>query len=147
MRTIRRLFVLSALGFAVSVVPVHAQGNGSHAKSPVNWQQRDTAIYVASTLNLLSHTKNHTVQQVFQRLNITHIDVYADNDQSNLYFIELKRDDSSTAGTLAYQLGWPGPKRISWSAGKTLPTVSAQIAQAYKSDSKTLIGTFTSPLP
>lgn len=147
MRTIRRLLVLSALGFAVSVLPVHAQGSGAHGKSAVNWQQRDTAVYVVSTLNLLGHTKNHTVQQMFQRLNITRIDVYADTDQAGLYFIELMRDDTSTAGTLAYQLGWPKPKRISWSAGKTIPTVAGTIVQAYKTDSKTLIGTFTSPLP
>src|SRR5947209_17878375 len=147
MKTIRRLLILSALGFAVSVVPVHAQGSGAHGNVPVNWQQRDTAVYVVSTLNLLGHTKNRTVQQMFQHLNITRIVVYADNDQANLYFIELKRDDSSTAGTLAYQLGWPHPKRISWSAGKTIPTVTSGIAQAYKTDSKTLIGTFTSTLP
>jgi hypothetical protein len=147
MRTLRRLLVLSALGFAVSVVPVHAQGSGAHGKSPVNWQQRDTAMYVVSTLNLLGHTKHHTVQQVFQQLNITRIDVYADTNRADLYFIELKRDDMSVAGSLAYQLGWSKPKRISWSAIKSIPTVATSIAQAYKLDSKTLIGTFTSSLP
>lgn len=147
MRTIRRLLIMSALGFAMSVVPAHAQGSGAHGNAPVNWQQRDTAVYVVSTLNLLGHARNHTVQQMFQHLNITRIVVYADNDQANLYFIELKRDDSSTAGILAYQLGWPKPKRISWSAGKAIPSVNSGIAQAYRTDSKTLIGTFTSTLP
>jgi hypothetical protein len=147
MRTIGRLVVLAVLGLAASVVPVHAEGTGSHSTSPVNWQQRDTAVYVVSTLNLLGRTQSHTVQQLFQRLNITHLNVYADNDQMNLYFIELKRDDSTTAGSLAYKMGWPKPKRISWSAGKSIPAVSSVIAQAYRTDDKTLIGAFTSTLP
>jgi hypothetical protein len=147
MRTIRRLVVLLVLCLAASVVPVHAQGSGSHGNSPVNWQQRDTAVYVVSTLNLLGRTRNHTVQQVFQRLDITRFDVYADSAQAGLYFIELKRDDSTTVGSLAYQMGWPKPKRISWSTGRTIPSVATAIAQAYKTDAKTLIGSFTSTLP
>jgi hypothetical protein len=147
MRTTRCLVVLLVLGLAASVVPVHAQGSGSSGKSPVNWQQRDTANYVVSTLNLLGRSRGHTIQQVFQRLNITRIDVYADSSQSALYFIELKRDDGSTAGSLAYQMGWRKPRRISWSAGRTVPAVATTIAQAYKTDTKTLIGSFTSTLP
>jgi hypothetical protein len=147
MRTTRRLVVLLVLGFAASVVPVHAQGSGSQGKTPVNWQQRDTATYVVSTLNLLGRTRNHTIQQVFQRLNITRIDVYADNVHPNLYFIELQRDDGSTAGSLAYQMGWRKPERISWAAGKSIPSVAATIAQAYKTDDRALIGSFTSTLP
>jgi hypothetical protein len=147
MQTIGRLVALVILGLTATVVPVHAAGSGSHGKSPANWQQRDTAVYVVSTLNLLGRTQNHTVQQVFQRLNITHLDVYADNDQPNLYFIELKRDDDTTAGSLAYEMGWSKPKRISWPAGKSIPVVSSVIAQAYRTDDKTLIGSFTSTLP
>jgi hypothetical protein len=147
MRTIGRLVALTVLGLAATVVPVHAEGSGSHGKSPVNWQQRDTAVYVVSTLNLLGRSQNHTVQQVFQRLNITQLDVYADDDHTNLYFIELKRDDSTTAGSLAYEMGWSKPKRISWSAGKNIPAVTGTIAQAYRTDDKTLIGSFTSNLP
>jgi hypothetical protein len=147
MRTIGRLVTLAILGLAVTVVPVHAAESGSHGKSPVNWQQRDTAVYVVSTLNLLGRTQNHTVQQMFQRLNITHLDVYADNVQANLYFIELRRDDYTTAGSLAYEMGWSKPKRISWPAGKSIPAVTSAIAQAYRTDDKTLIGSFTSTLP
>lgn len=147
MTSIRGLLALSALALAASLTPVHAQGSGAHGKTPVNWQQRDTAVYVVSTLNLLGHTGRHTVQQLFQRLHITHIDVYADTAQSDLYFIELQRDDMSTAGVLGYRMGWSRPKRISWPAGKTVPAVTAAIAQAYRTDEKTLIGTFTSTLP
>lgn len=147
MKSIRRLVILLVFGLAASVAPVHAQESGSHGKSPVNWQQRDTAVYVVSTLNLLGRTRNHSVQRVFQRLNITHLDVYADSAQANLYFIELKRDDSTTVGALAYQMGWSKPKRISWAAGKRIPSVAGAIVQAYRMDAKTLIGSFTSTLP
>lgn len=147
MKTICRSMALVVLACAASVVPTHAQGSGSHGKSPINWQQRDTAIYVVSTLNLLGRTQNHTVQQLFQRLNITRLDVFADTDQRDLYFIELKRDDGTTAGSLAYQLGWAKPKRVSWSAVKSIPVVAGSIAQAYKTDDKALIGSFTSTLP
>jgi hypothetical protein len=147
MRTTRRLVVLLVLGLAAWVVPVHAQGSGSQGKSPVNWQQRDTATYVVSTLNVLGRTRTHTIQQVFQRLNITRIDVFADSAHANLYFIELQRDDGSTAGSLAYQMGWRKPRRISWPAGRTIPAVATTIAQAYKTDARTLIGSFTSTLP
>jgi hypothetical protein len=146
MRTIRRLTLFLVFGLAASVAPVHAQGSGSHGKSPISWQQRDTAVYVVSTLNLLGRRGNHTVQQAFQRLNITRIDVYADSAQNNLYFIELKRDDGTLAGSLAYQIGWLKPKRIAWPAGRTIPVVAGTIARAYRADSKTLIGSFTSTL-
>jgi hypothetical protein len=143
----RGLVVLLVLGLAASAVPVHAQGSGSQGKSPVNWQQRDTATYVVSTLNLLGRSRGHTIQQVFQRLNITRIDIYADSDHMGLYFIELQRDDGTTVGSLAYRIGWPKPRRISWSAGRTIPAVATTIAQDYKTDARTLIGSFTSTLP
>lgn len=138
--------LIGIAGLLATFGPTYAAGN-SIRPTASDWQQHDTAVYVVSTLNLLGHARNHTVQQMFQHLNITRIVVYADNDQANLYFIELKRDDSSTAGILAYQLGWTKPKRISWSAGKAIPSVNSGIAQAYRTDSKTLIGTFTSTLP
>ena len=148
MRTLQRFIlpsILLTIGLATSISPVEARGSGA-AKSTVNWQQRDTAVYVASTLNLLGRSRNHTVQALFQRLNITRIDVYADTQQHDLYFIDLKQLDGAIAGSLAYEMGWAKPKRIEWTAARTVPTVSASIVQAYKTDAKTLIGSFTSAL-
>lgn len=146
----KRVYLLALITLSVllaAVAPVQAQGTGSHSKTPVNWQQRDTAIYVVSTLNLLTHRPNGTTQQWLQRLQITLLDVYADSNQAGLYFIALERADGSTAGTLAYELGWAKPRRIAWQAGHGIPAVSAAIAQAYRTDTKTLIGSFTSTLP
>ncbi|HEX6509443.1 MAG TPA: hypothetical protein VF221_17580, partial [Chloroflexota bacterium] len=93
MKSVRLLGLLFALGLAVSTAPAYADGTASHSKAVVNWQQRDTAVYVVSTLNLLNRSRSHTMQQVLQGLGVTHIDVYADNARPDLYFIELMHDD------------------------------------------------------
>ncbi len=147
MRTIYRLCAISLIGLALSTVPVRADGTTSHSSSSVNWQQHDAAVYVVSTLNVLGRTHGGSIQQTLQRLNVAHIDVYSDTVLSGLYFLELKRDNGSIVGSLAYEMGWPKPRRVSWSSGKGVPTVSPQIVQAYKTDPKTLIGSFTSTLP
>jgi hypothetical protein len=148
MKVISRLMALCALGLAVAAGPAYAAGTGPRAAQPaVNWQQRDTAVYVVSTMNLLNRTGGHTITQVLAHLGVAHLDVYADTAQANLYFIELKRADGSIAGVLAYQMGWPKPKRVVWSTGRTVPAVDPRIAQAYRTDPRTLIGTFTSTTP
>jgi hypothetical protein len=147
MKTFYRIIAVVCIGLAVSAVPAHAQTSSSHPSSSINWQQHDTAVYVVSTLNLLGRSHGGNIQQVLQRLNVSHIDVYADTVQSNLYFIELKRDSGALVGSLAYEMGWAKPRRVTWSAGKGVPTVDPAIVQDYRVDAKALIGSFTSTLP
>lgn len=146
----RRLFLL-ALGLAALTGwagPVHAAGNGSH-QHEVNWAQRDTAIYVVSTLNLVRTSRGQPFgPTVMSTMDVTHFDVYADLDRVNIYFIELKRDDGSTAGILIYKMGWLKPRSISgFNAQMGLQQAPWSLAQAYRIDTKQLMASFTSSLP
>jgi hypothetical protein len=148
---VRRVLAIAALGVAavfMSTVPAHAAGSTSHAPAP-NWAQHDTAVYVVSTLNLLHTKKGQSITAFLTRkLAVTQYDVLADASVSDLYFIELRRDDDTVAGALAYQLGWPKPQILTLALPQGVCKHAAgRIMQAYRSDPKQLIGSFSSTLP
>jgi hypothetical protein len=85
---------------------------------------------------------------VTHKLAVTQYDVLADTTVSDLYFIKLRRDDGTVAGALAYQLGWPKPQVLTLALPKGVCKHAAgRIMQAYRSDPKMLIGSFSSTLP
>ena len=145
-----RRFAIIAL-FLVPVfacVPVGMGARAATHRSESIWTQRDRAIYVVSTLNLL-HTRSGRllVPILAHRFGVTHYDVYADVETSDLYFIELKRIDGSSAAAFAYRMGWMMPMGIS-APLNTLHVRRAPSATvaAYGSDDKQLIGSFTSTI-
>lgn len=147
-----RLVVLTCmvLGLAsVWVTQAGAAGNSGSRQHEVNWNQRDTAVYVVSTLNLVRTTSGRPFAQVAMgQLDVTHFDVYADLDHANLYFIQLKRDDDSTAAVLAYQMGWLKPQTVTrMNRQFRLRQVSWSISQAYRVDTKEFMASFTSTFP
>ena len=148
---VRRVLAIAALGVAavgLTAVPASAAGSASHQPAP-NWGQHDTAVYVVSTLNLLHTRKGQAITAFLTRtLAVTQYDVLADGSVSALYFIELRRDDGTVAGALAYQLGWPKPQLLTLALPKGVcKHAAATIMQAYRSDPKQLIGSFASTLP
>ena len=128
--------------------PTYAAGTGSR-QHETNWNQRDTAIYVVSTLNLVRTTGGRPfAQAVSSDLDVTHFDVYADFNRSGLYFIQLKGDDGTTAAVLAYQMGWLKPQSVSGLGRRFgLRPATSSIVQAYRSDTRGFMQSFTSTMP
>jgi hypothetical protein len=150
-RTMQRLVVMVLLG-AVTVLtgiaPAHAARGSTHQQQ-TNWSQHDTAVYVVSTLNLLYTKKGQPITALLTRkVAVTEYDVLADTRVSDLYFIELRRADASLAGALAYQLGWTKPEILTLALPRgTTSHADATVLQEYRSDTKQLIGSFSSTLP
>lgn len=140
------LFGLASLLMpAVAAAPVAA---APHSQ-PVDWSQQDTAVYVVSTLNVLhTHRGKPVVGVLARRLQVTRFEVWVSLTTSDLYFILLKRADGSTAGQLAYQMGWPRPMSLGASTDRLgIRRAPDKVATAFRADPKQLIGTFTSTLP
>lgn len=148
MRRILAASVLGFIGLTVAIVPARAAGTTSH-QNTTNWGQRDTAVYVVSTLNLLHMRSGKPLTDFLARkLDVARYAVYADTVVSDLYFIQLRREDASVAGVFAYQIGWVKPMLVSLGLPRTVAhRVTDKIAQEYRTDSKQLIGSFNSTLP
>lgn len=145
MRRTLSAFLVALVGLTATVAPVAAASAGKGT----DWNQRDTAIYVVSTLNLLHTTKGHPDAEIFShRMHVARYNVYADSSKASLYFVQLKRGDGSVAGVLAYQMGWVRPKAVTNFADRlNISRSSSEIRDAYSRDAKQLIGSFTSTLP
>ncbi|GAC1442857.1 MAG: hypothetical protein NVSMB52_00530 [Chloroflexota bacterium] len=142
--------VLVFCGFMASNAPAGAWSSAptTHQK-PTNWGHRDTAVYVVSTLNLL-HTKNgKPMPLIFQQsMGVARFDVYADQNVTDMYFIQLKREDGAVVAAFAYAMGWSKPKLVYISSRKFgHARAPLKVVVAYKSDVKQLIGSFTSTFP
>lgn len=115
----------------------------------VTWQRRDTATYVVSTVNLLRTGEGQPLSTVVEyRMDVSRYAIFADDDVPGLYFIQLKRDTGSVAGTLAYHMGWPKPLSLSrgLSALGVDPAPPA-VWQAFKTDHMSFLGAFSSSIP
>lgn len=151
-REVRRLtlFVVFFIGvFASTAGATSAAGNtGNRQPKPVDWNQRDTAIYVVSTLNLLRTRAGASVaDRLVHRLGIAHFDVYADTQENNLYFIELRRVNGDIAGAFAYLMGWQKPLSVTPFCNRLSPRAPAAIVSDYRSDSRQFLGSFPTTLP
>lgn len=118
-------------------------------RDDANWSRRDRAVYVVSTMNLLHARSGRSLTTMLvHKLGVTHFDVYADQQVNDLYFIEPRRDDGSSAGALAYQMGWVVPMSLSPSLDKLhLRHAPSRACAAYRNDLKQLIGSFASTFP
>lgn len=133
----------------------HAAPRDGHGRSSlqvdqkVNWQRRDTATYVVSTLNLLRTDGGALLTKMAEnRMGVERYAVYADDTTRGLYFIQLKRNSESIVGVLAYRMGWPKPLSLSPKLdGLGIVAASRDIQQAYRNDSLTFLGSFTTSLP
>lgn len=140
--------LLAMVAGLVSAMPGQA-GAAGRIHRAIDWQQRDTAIYVVSTLNLVHVRHNQPLVSVVQsRLDVTRYAVYSAAREPNLFFIRMQLDDGSCAGALAYRMGWRMPRSISTSVRRLgVSTAPVPDVRAYWSGPKKLIGTFTSTLP
>ena len=138
--------VLAIVGLLLPAVTAHAAQSKT---STQNWSQHDTAVYVVSTLNVLhSHRGKSTVAIMSRRLGVARFDVLDDLSSSDMYFIQLKRANGDVVGSFAYQMGWPKPMSLSPVFNRFgIPTAPDKVANAFRSDPKQLIGSFTSTLP
>lgn len=146
-----RRFVSLGILLSTLLIILHP-GSAVHAAShrtTSNWTQHDVAVYVVSTMNLLHSRGGRALTTALtHRLGVTHYDVYADQQVANLYFIEPRKDDESSVGALAYQMGWVAPMSLSSTFDK-LHVRHAPNSDywAYRNDPKQLIGSFTSTFP
>ena len=140
--TLIAIVLIPLVAFFVSARGVTAAAHHSDS----SWNQRDRAVYVVSTLNLLHTRSGHPLITVFtHKLGVNHYDVYADEAVSDLYFVELRREDGTSAGALAYQMGWLAPMSVSPSLDRLhVRHAPAPAAAGYRTDAKQLIGSFTS---
>jgi len=147
---VRRYFaigVCALAGVLISAAPASAAKGQNQGKT--TWGQKDTAVYVVSTLNLLHARHGRSISTVLsKRYGVTHFDVFADDEASNLFFIELKTADGSVFGSLAYEMGWPMPLSVSTSLDTLhIRHTTPDVQKEFATDSKSLIGSFTSTLP
>ena len=142
------IVLLGLAGLITPGVTVAPAAAAPHSQ-PVDWSQHDTAVYVVSTLNVLRTHRGKPVAAILaRRLQVSRFEVWLSLNTSDLYFILLKRADGSTAGQLAYQMGWPRPMSLSPATDQlSIRKAPDKIATAFRSDPKQLIGTFTSTLP
>jgi hypothetical protein len=115
----------------------------------VSWRERDTAIYVLSTLNLLSGLSPDALTQRLRRT--AHIRSYAvatDLLKPGIYFILLERADTTIDGACVYRMGWLAPQ-----AATSLPPplrarwASWSMGVAYRSDPTRVVYSATSLMP
>jgi hypothetical protein len=144
---------LASLGIFIAVLasfcfPWNSAAAVVHHNS-TSWSQRDRAVYVVSTMNVLHCRSGRLLTDMLVRkFGVTHYDVYADQQSSELYFIEPKRDDGTSAGSLAYQMGWAAPMSVSTFLDKLhIHHAPGSAVSAYRNDLKQLIGSFTSTIP
>lgn len=125
------------------------QHHALHVSQEANWQRRDTATYVVSTLNLLRTNSGQPITKVAQnRLDVSRYSVWSDRVVPGLYFIQLKRDTGSVVGVLAYQMGWVKPlsvtSRLDALGVKPAPR---KVQREYQAGHLVFLGAFTSSLP
>ena len=147
----KRLVAVCLLGLASVLsysVPAFA-ASGARTTNAVDWNQRDTAVYVVSTLNLFrTHNGRPASATYARRYGVTRYSVLADPKSDGLYFVELKRDDGSIFGVYAYQMGWAKPAAVSISVERFgARPAPGDVVSDYRSDPKVLLATFTSTLP
>ncbi len=113
------------------------------------WDRHDSAAYVVSTLNLVHCRGGHPLTTVLvHRYPVARYDVYADQQDNTLFFIEPKRGDGKPVGALAYQLGWTAPMSVSTSVSSLyVRPAPADAYAAFRNDPKQLIGSFSSTVP
>lgn len=114
-----------------------------------SWSQRDCAVYVVSTMNLLHFRSGRSLTSALaQKYGVSHYDVYADQHTRDLYFIEPRTDDGSSVGAFAYEMGWLMPMSVASSLDKLhVRHAPSGVFASYHSDTKQLIGSFTSTFP
>lgn len=151
MRRVIAVLLVGMSGVLLNSIPALAAHHdpGRRNESVTNWGQRDTAVYVVSTLNLLHMRGGRPVVPMLDhRLSVTHFDVFADQSEPGMYFINLKRDDGSVAGSFVYQMGWAKPQLLKIDLTRQVAhRASASIRQEFHTDPKMLIGIFNSTLP
>jgi hypothetical protein len=113
------------------------------------WELHDSAVYVVSTMNLARCNDRRLLTPILDhQFGVTHYDVYADQLTTGLFFIEPKRSDGSSAGALAYQMGWMAPQSVSsWLDALHMHRAPPEVSSAFKNDQKRLIGSFASTVP
>jgi hypothetical protein len=135
---------------AAKAPPHDNQANPSlQVAQQVQWQRRDTATYVVSTVNLLRTEQGQPLRKVVEyRMHVSRYAVFADDDVPGLYFIRLKQDTGSIAGTLAYRMGWPAPLSLCHKLSVLgITAAPPEIWRAYKTAHLTFLGAFSSSLP
>lgn len=126
-------------------VPAHAAGGTTPKSGTVNWQDRDTATYVVSTLNLVRTPQGRAVTETMHAA--TYV-MLADTARSGLYFVDLHDRSDSIIGSFVYWMGWMQAVSLTrLPAGLHVRTASAALVQAYHQDPKRVIGVFTSTFP
>jgi hypothetical protein len=141
------VLLATVLSVLVSVSPALAKGSKSSPQK-VDWAQRDTAVYVVSTLNLLHNSRGEALVPVLaKKYDVTQYRVLDDLDVTNLYFVQL-RSDQQLLGTVAYEMGWQKPMSVSSFADKLgIRPAPGDVLDNFRADPKKAIGTFTSTLP
>jgi hypothetical protein len=147
--TLRKVvIVLSGLLLGLSVA---APANAAHRRATqttVNWAQRDAAVYVVSTLNLLRTDTGQPVSTVFKsQLHVKRYMIEADASLPDLYYIELVSKGNTVVGTFAYKMGWQKPAAITDFGYISVPRATADIVSAYRTDRHMKVASFTSTLP
>ncbi len=139
------IFMVAVLA---ACVPWESAAAAVHHSSS-SWSRHDCAVYVVSTMNLL-HFRNGRplTSALVQKMAVTHYDVYADQQVSDLYFIEPMTDGDSSVGALAYHMGWLVPMSVSSALDRLhVRHAPGSAYSAFHSDAKQLIGSFSSTFP
>lgn len=127
----------------------HTGDRNGVATADANWETRDTAVYIVSTLNLLRTRAGKPVVEVFERRDDVSKYVVLDDRRSQyLYFIELQRADGSVFGAYAFRMGWARPLAVTRSVSRFgVRLATPAVIAAYRSDPTVTLMAFPSPVP
>lgn len=143
--------VVLAVGCLLLTFGAAAPANAAHkhtTQKAVNWVQRDTAVYVVSTLNILRLDNGQPVSTLFKnQLHVKQYTVEADAVVPDLYYINLVKANKTVAGTFAYKMGWQKPAAITDFGVQSIPRAAPDIISSFHTDHRTKVASFTSTLP
>ena len=113
--------------------------------SVTDWSGYDTAIFVASTLNLPRCAGGSALSTMLVQHGARGYTVLRSVHHPSLYFIRVRMTSPALLSVYAYQLGWKFPEGVL--AGQCVPSAPYRIGRAYQDAAVVLAGRFTSLAP
>lgn len=110
-----------------------------------DWKAYDTAVFVASTLNLPRCSGGAPLSAVLAQHGARSFVVMHSSHDQSLYFIQVRAGDRGLLGVYAYRLGWKDPQSVQ--GGQCARAAPPQISAGYRDATMLLAGRFTSPAP
>jgi hypothetical protein len=152
--TLLLVMIVGALSAPVQALS-HAGGHGKHGqrirptperRGEIDWAQRDRAVYVVSTLNAPLCADGHQLSTELWRNDDARLfDVLQSRNNSNLYFIEVRKANAVLLAVYAYEFGWRMPRGVQRS--ECVRLAPPDVIAAYRSGRLVHVARFHTTFP